>query len=99
MKSAPMTSMVSVSESAAPRLLTRLGPIQLQPGETLLAALLRQGYPIEYQCRSGFCGACRVRLSGPTDRQVVHWQQAPLALVQEDEILACCCSLKADLTL
>ncbi|MGN6837748.1 2Fe-2S iron-sulfur cluster-binding protein, partial [Neisseria sp. P0022.S010] len=33
---------------------------QLQQGETLLEGLERTGHEVEYQCRSGYCGSCRV---------------------------------------
>ena len=38
---------------------------ELQAGETLLDGLERTGHEVEYQCRSGYCGACRV--SGPIE--------------------------------
>ena len=35
---------------------------QLQQGETLLEGLERTGHEVEYQCRSGYCGSCRVKI-------------------------------------
>lgn len=31
-------------------------------GETLLDGLERTGHEVEYQCRSGYCGMCRLTL-------------------------------------
>ena len=59
----------------------------LEESETLLEGLERTGHKIEYQCRSGYCGACRVTLrSGSVD-----YINPPLAYLRQDEILPCCC--------
>lgn len=59
----------------------------LEESETLLEGLERTGHKIEYQCRSGYCGACRVTLrSGSVD-----YINTPLAYLRQDEILPCCC--------
>lgn len=39
-----------------------------------------------YQCREGFCGACRVKL---VSGQVVY-NEEPLAFVRDGEVLTCC---------
>jgi ferredoxin len=67
----------------------------LLPQETLLEGLERTGHEVEYQCRSGYCGACRVRmLDGAVD-----YVELPLAFIAADEILPCCCVPKSDLWL
>lgn len=67
----------------------------LLPQETLLEGLERTGHEVEFQCRSGFCGACRVRmLDGEVD-----YVEFPLAFIAADEILPCCCVPKTDLWL
>lgn len=44
--------------------------INVEPGETLLAALERNGYRPESNCRAGICGACKLRiLEGEVDQQ------------------------------
>ena len=76
-----------------------------QPGQTkarhaavtggLLEALERTGHEVAYQCRSGYCGACRTRLySGG-----VSYPQPPLAFVGADEVLPCCCRVDTDIHL
>lgn len=67
----------------------------LQENETLLEALERTGHDVEYQCRSGYCGSCRLKLlSGRVD-----YPEFPLAFVGRDEILPCCCRVLEPLTL
>jgi ferredoxin len=40
--------------------------LQLQPGETILAGLHRNGYAVNAGCRRGGCGICRADLIGGT---------------------------------
>ncbi|QDC44554.1 class I ribonucleotide reductase maintenance protein YfaE [Methylophilus medardicus] len=65
----------------------------LLPHETLLEGLERTGHEVEFQCRGGYCGACRVRL---IDGEVQYLDQ-PLAFIATDEILPCCCVPKSDI--
>ncbi|MCU5771329.1 class I ribonucleotide reductase maintenance protein YfaE [Erwiniaceae bacterium BAC15a-03b] len=60
---------------------------------SLLAALEANKTYIEYQCREGFCGSCRVRLL----KGEVCYAAKPIAFVQEGEILPCCCKAKGDI--
>lgn len=63
--------------------------------DTLLHALESALIPMESQCRSGYCGTCRLRLiSGQ-----VSYLTAPLAALLEGEILTCCSKPNSDLTL
>lgn len=44
--------------------------LNVEPGETLLAALERNGYRPEFSCRAGICGSCKLRiLEGEVDQQ------------------------------
>ncbi|ENC9861357.1 2Fe-2S iron-sulfur cluster binding domain-containing protein [Klebsiella variicola] len=53
-------------------------------GEDAVTTILEQ---VESQCRSGYCGACRLKkISGE-----VKYDNNPLAYVGQDEILPCCC--------
>lgn len=66
---------------------TRDGALIPHPGESLLETLERHGHRVEFQCRSGYCGACRTPLlSGK-----VHYPNVPLAFVSQGECLPCCC--------
>lgn len=65
----------------------------LLPHETLLEGLERTGHEVEFQCRGGYCGACRVRLINGE----VQYLEQPLAFIATDEILPCCCVPKSDI--
>ncbi|PSJ38180.1 class I ribonucleotide reductase maintenance protein YfaE [Zobellella taiwanensis] len=69
------------------RVRTRDLSFELRAGETLLEGLERTGHAVEYQCRSGYCGACRTPLLAGR----VTYHEPPLAYVAEGEILPCCC--------
>ncbi|QEY26434.1 class I ribonucleotide reductase maintenance protein YfaE [Neisseria zalophi] len=72
-----------------PLITTRHKTFELQENETLLEGLERTGHEVEYQCRSGYCGSCRVKLlSGK-----VSYQEFPLAFIGPNEILPCCCTV------
>lgn len=62
---------------------------ELRDGETLLEGLERTGHEVEYQCRSGYCGSCRVKILSGT----VSYPEFPLAFVAPGEILPCCCRI------
>ena len=59
---------------------------------TLLEALERHGYTIEYQCRQGFCGSCQCKMT----RGEVDYDPPPIAFVREGNILPCCCKIESD---
>ena len=54
---------------------------------TLLEALEKHQLEMHYHCRSGFCGACRTKLL----EGEVEYKTDPLAFIDDDEILPCCC--------
>lgn len=62
-------------------------------GSNLLDVLELHKIPVEYQCRAGYCGSCRIRLV----KGQVAWCQRPLASIQYGEILACCCQPLGDI--
>ncbi|MDO5639913.1 MAG: class I ribonucleotide reductase maintenance protein YfaE [Neisseria sp.] len=68
---------------------TRDKIFELQEGETLLEGLERTGHEVEYQCRSGYCGSCRVKLLAGR----VEYDELPLAFIGSGEILPCCCKV------
>ncbi|WP_219952765.1 class I ribonucleotide reductase maintenance protein YfaE [Dickeya zeae] len=82
----------------APTITLRLSGAQLLCSDehaTLLEALESQRVPVEYQCRSGYCGSCRLRLI----KGKVAYRETPLACLQQDEILPCCCMPVDDIEL
>lgn len=65
---------------------TEYSTFKLHANETLLEGLERTGHQVEYQCRSGYCGSCRVTLRSGR----VKYTRPPLANLREHEILTCC---------
>lgn len=59
----------------------------------LLAVLEAHNYCVEFQCREGYCGSCRMRLV----KGEVRYAETPLAFVQQGEILPCCCTAQGDI--
>lgn len=58
-----------------------------QADDTVLECLEKHNIEVHYHCREGFCGACRTKLiSGE-----VEYTTDPLAYIDDDEILPCCC--------
>jgi CDP-4-dehydro-6-deoxyglucose reductase, E3 len=56
--------------------------IQVEEGEAVLAAALRQGFVLPYGCRNGACGSCKGRIvSGTVDYGVYQ----PKALTDEEK--------------
>ncbi|MBM7454986.1 ferredoxin [Oceanisphaera litoralis] len=77
------------------RICTRALNFELRADETLLEGLERTGHAVEYQCRSGYCGACRT----PLLEGAVSYPHPPLAFVTAGDILPCCCRPQGDITL
>lgn len=76
------------AEATSPRVHTRDGAVlHAHPGESILETLERHGHSVEFQCRSGYCGACRTPLLAGK----VHYPSVPLAFISQGECLPCCC--------
>ncbi len=69
--------------------------LHFQNAPTLLESLEAQSIQVPYQCRDGYCGACRCKkLSGE-----VTYIKEPMAWINDDEILPCVSIPKTDLKL
>lgn len=55
--------------------------------KTLLESLETHNIDVHFHCREGFCGACRTKLH----EGQVEYTTDPLAFIDDDEILPCCC--------
>lgn len=77
------------------QVITRDLVFELAEDETLLEGLERTGHHVDYQCRSGYCGACRVELRTGS----VAYPSPPLAFLKPDEILPCCCRVTSPLVI
>lgn len=53
----------------------------------LLTLLEAHNIRVEFQCREGFCGSCRLNLL----KGEVHYLLTPIACISDGEILPCCC--------
>ncbi|MBT1445502.1 2Fe-2S ferredoxin-like protein [Shewanella sp. JM162201] len=92
-------------KTSSPTLIFKKAPIVSLHGEptllfngqqpSLLEALEIKKVRIFSECRSGFCGACKTKvLSGK-----VRYFTEPLAALEADECLPCCCVPDSDLNL
>ena len=74
--------------------------IDVEDGQTILDAALRQGIYIPHACGHGLCGTCKVQVS---DGEVDHGAANPFALMDferdEGKTLACCATLQSDATI
>lgn len=52
---------------------------------TILSSLENASLPILSNCRSGFCGVCRIPVSGDVSNVI-----EPLGYTNDGEVLACC---------
>ncbi|MFJ3463460.1 class I ribonucleotide reductase maintenance protein YfaE [Achromobacter spanius] len=68
---------------------------ELLNGESLLEGLERTGHHVEYQCRSGYCGTCRLTLTSGA----VTYASPPLAYLGPREILPCCCTPQGSISI
>lgn len=69
--------------------------VQFQHAQTLLESLEAQDVPVHYQCREGYCGSCRTQLL----EGEVHYTEEPMAWINDDEILPCCCIPKTAISI
>lgn len=71
--------------------------IEVEEGQTVLDAALRQGIYIPHACGHGLCGTCKVQVCGG---EVDHGHANPFALMEverdEGKTLACCATLQCD---
>lgn len=74
--------------------------IEVEDGQTLLDAALRQGIYIPHACGHGLCGTCKVQVC---DGEVDHGHANPFALMDFErdagKTLACCATLQSDGTI
>jgi ferredoxin len=61
--------------------------VTFQHAHSLLESLESQDIPVQFQCREGYCGSCRTQLL----EGEVHYTEEPMAWINDDEILPCCC--------
>lgn len=62
------------------------GPLIVEENESLLQALLNEGYSISYACRMGICGSCEVRIC---NGKVLHSDSFLTGEEKKDKLLSC----------
>jgi phenol hydroxylase P5 protein len=74
--------------------------IEVEDGQTILAAALRQGVWLPFACGHGTCATCKVQV---IEGDVEIGEASPFALmdVERDEgkVLACCATVQSDVTI
>lgn len=55
--------------------------------QTILEILEQLGYPASYQCREGYCGSCKLKVTAGDVRYVIQ----PMGWTDQGEILPCVC--------
>jgi len=70
---------------------------ELEEGEIILDAALRQGVEVPFGCRLGMCRACMVKVIG----DAVHVEEPALSAeeIEKGYRLICSCEARSDLTL
>ncbi len=65
--------------------------IPIKARQSVLEALEVAGFIMNFQCRSGICGACRCKLlSGE-----INYEETPFAMTKKDDVLICIAKVKA----
>jgi CDP-4-dehydro-6-deoxyglucose reductase len=73
---------------------------EVNEGETVLAAALRQGFLLPYSCHSGVCGTCKGRiLSGSVDYGIYQKKALPDAERAQGKALFCQAKPRGDLVI
>lgn len=67
--------------------------VQHDSSSSLLETIELHNIEIQYHCREGYCGACRTKLY----KGEVEYKTDPLAFIDDDEILPCCCMPISDI--
>lgn len=74
--------------------------IEVEEGQTILQAALRQGVWIPFACGHGLCATCKVTV---LDGDVEVGEASPFALMDSErddgKVLACCATVESDVTI
>ncbi len=69
--------------------------VEFYNAASLLESMEQQGVQVPYQCREGYCGACRTQLV----KGKVTYLREPMAWLNDNEVLPCCCVPTSDIKL
>src|SRR6185295_13200060 len=65
-------------------------PIAVEPGDTILASLLRAGVPFPFSCQAGNCGTCKCELVSGDILELEHSEHALAAEERAKGIILAC---------
>jgi len=72
-----------------------LKKIFYKKNHSILSILELNNINLEYQCRSGYCGMCRIEL---VQGKVLYFIKQPMAaLSKKQEIFPCCCKPRGNI--
>lgn len=74
-------------------LLGHAEPVPVQPGDTVLASLLRAGLAFPFSCQAGNCGTCKCELVSGEVRELQYSEQA-LSAAERARGLALACRVQ-----
>ena len=74
-------------------------PVPVEPGDTILASLLRAGLPFPFSCQTGNCGTCKCELVSGDVLEIEHSEHVLSAEERaRGVILACRTQVWSDTT-
>ena len=71
----------------------------LHDAETLLQGMLRSKIPANHQCLEGYCGTCKLKYRRRHHDTRIEYINEPLVMLDDDEILPCCCQVRGAIKL
>lgn len=71
----------------------------LHDAETLLQGMLRSKIPANHQCLEGYCGTCKLKYRRRHHDTRIEYINEPLVMLDDDEILPCCCQVRGAIEL
>ena len=71
----------------------------LHDAETLLQGMLRSKIPANHQCLEGYCGTCKLKYRRRHHDTRIDYIHPPLVMLDDDEILPCCCQVRGAIEL
>ena len=71
----------------------------LHDAETLLQGMLRSKISANHQCLEGYCGTCKLKYRRRHHDTRIDYIYPPLVMLDDDEILPCCCQVRGAIEL
>lgn len=63
---------------------------------SLLKILIQNNIHINYQCKDGYCGTCKVIL---ITGKIHYFKKNIIAVLKKNEIISCCCIVLSNITI